>query len=494
MKVIFLDTNIFIQCRDIEQLPWGGLFEKEEHIILVIPRTVQEEIDRFKQEGKSRRAKRARKANSFIRKVILSEDTKILIKDEKPLIEISFSPPMSNDCRLPAFLDLSRPDDRIIAEILRYRNKYPDHDVSILTHDTNPLLTAKRCGLSYYIVPDNWLLPPEPDSRDKKILELDNRIRELEKNYPVIEVTSADVNGNKADRFSIEVLLYDKLTEDEIDEIIKDILQKNPMKTDFSDTSAEESGHQIGKFNTPFDGLFGYRRKYIPPTSEEIERYQNEEYPKWIENVKKYLISLPEEFQKLTCTFSMSVKISNNGSMPAENIIIVFKALGDIYFAPPSHDDNQDKEADELIFPSPPRPPEGRWVVQENSILDSIERLNQLTRVNITPISPLKGFPIAPKQRDRNAFYWKDGRPTVPTKTWIFECDEFRHKIEPEIFNVKILFVPNKKGNTKCAVECLISAKNLPEPVKHYINLNVSYVQVDTFAAVREYLRGLNVI
>jgi len=34
----------------------------------------------------------------------------------------------------------------------------------------------------------------------------------------------------------------------------------------------------------------------------------------------------------------------------------------------------------------------------------------------------------------------------------------------------------------------------LPEPVKHYINLNVSYVQVDTFAAVREHLRGLNVI
>jgi len=66
MKVIFLDTNIFIQCREIEQLPWGELFEKEKHIILVIPRTVLEEIDRFKQEGNSRRAKRARKANSFI--------------------------------------------------------------------------------------------------------------------------------------------------------------------------------------------------------------------------------------------------------------------------------------------------------------------------------------------------------------------------------------------------------------------------------------------
>jgi len=495
-KIIFIDTNVFIQCRDTEQLPWEELFGKEEHIILFIPRTVQEEIDRHKQEGNSRRAKRARKANSFIRKIILTEHTKIIIKNEKPLIEISFPPEVNSYCNLPNFLDLSRPDDRIIAEILRYKKEHPDHHVAILTHDTSPLLTAKRCGISYYIVPDSWLLPPEPDPRDKKILELENKIRELEKNYPIIQVTSADVNGREANKFSIEVFQYNQLTESEVDEIIKNIVQKNPMKTDFSHMLVEESRNQDNnlKINV-LSGVLGYKKRYIPPTSEEIEIYKKVKYPQWLEKVKKYIVSLVNKFQKLSCTFLLSVKISNNGNVPAENVIVIFNALGDIYFNLPSRDENQDKDTDD--FPRPPKAPEGRWIVQRDSFFDSIERFNQLIKPHIKTISPFKSdllIPNIPKQHDRNAFYWKDRKPTVPTKTWKFECDEFRHKIAPEIFEVEINFVPSKNENSKCAIECLISATNLPQPIKHYINFNVTYVKADTFAKVKEHLRGLNVI
>ena len=485
-KFIFIDTNVFIQCRNIEQLPLEELFGKDEHIILFIPRTVLEEIDRHKQDGNSRRAKRARKANSFIRKIIFTKHTKIIIKNEKPLVEISFPPEVNSYCNLPNFLDLSRPDDRIIAEILRYKKEHPDHHVAILTHDTGPLLTGKRCGISYYIVPDSWLLPPEPDPRDKKILELENKVRELKKNYPIIQVTSADVNGKEANEFSIEVLQYDQLTESEVDEIIKNIVQKNPMKTDFSDMLVEESRNQDNnlKINVS-SGLLAYKKKYIPPTPEEIEIYKKEKYPQWLEKVKKYIISLANKFQKLPCTFLLSVKISNNGNVPAENVIVIFNALGDIYFNLPSRDENQDKDIDD--FPRPPKPPEGYW--QRYSLFNSIGS-SQL----IPHIEPISSDLLIPKRRDRNAFYWKDSKLTIPTKTWKFECDEFRHKIAPKIFEVEINFMPIKNENSKCAIECLISATNLPQPIKHYINFNVTYVKADTFAKVKEHLRGLNVI
>lgn len=49
MKTLFLDTNLFIQCREIT-LPWNEIV-RDDSILLLIPRTVQEEIDRNKHNG-----------------------------------------------------------------------------------------------------------------------------------------------------------------------------------------------------------------------------------------------------------------------------------------------------------------------------------------------------------------------------------------------------------------------------------------------------------
>jgi predicted ribonuclease YlaK len=163
VKILFPDTNFFIQCREGSQLNWSKLFPDEQNIVLVIPKAVADEIDRQKQDGNTRRAKKARKANSFFREIILSEEGRVKIKDKKPTVEATFSPPDLESCSLPNFLDLGRNDDQIIAEILRYKATKPGQEPSLLTHDTNPLRTAKLCGLSFVVIPDEWLLEAEPD-------------------------------------------------------------------------------------------------------------------------------------------------------------------------------------------------------------------------------------------------------------------------------------------------------------------------------------------
>ncbi|MFQ5962657.1 MAG: PIN domain-containing protein [Candidatus Scalinduaceae bacterium] len=494
MKILFLDTNIFIQCRDLEQLPWPEICRDEEYLLLFIPRAVQEEIDHHKQEGNSRRAKRAKKASSFIRRIILSKDTKLVIRDSKPIVGISFTPPLSNDCQLPDFLDLSRPDDCIIAEIIRYRNKYPDHDVSILTHDTNPLLTAKRCGLSYFVVPDNWLLPPELDSKDKKIIELENRIKELQRNYPVIEVSSVDDSGNETNHFSAEVVRYKSLAENELDDLLNEVKRRYPMKTHFSDKPPESIVNQLTGL-AAVHSVFGYKRKFIPPTAEKIEKYQNEEYPAWIEKVRKYLLSLPEKFEESTRSLSFSIKVNNNGNVPAENTIVEFKAFGGIFFKPSSNDDESNEKNDALIFPSPPKPPEGRWITQRSPIFDTMEAFRAFTKGHISPVyGPiLKDIPLIPKERDRNAFYWKNGKPRTPVRSWIFECEEFRHKIETESFDLTVLIPLSEKDILRGTVECSVSAKNLPKPINFYINLDITYVEGETRDEVKNYLMSIKV-
>jgi predicted nucleic acid-binding protein len=499
MKIIFLDTNIFIQCLDLEQLPWKEIFKDEEHLLLYIPRVVQEEIDHHKQEGNSRRAKRARKANSFIRQIILSKDTKLVVRESKPIVEISFTPILNKNCQLPDVLDLSRPDDQIIAEIIKYKNNYPDHDVSILTHDTNPLLTAMRCNLSYFVIPDNWLLPPESDSKDKKIIELENLVKELQNNYPKIEISSVDDSGNEINHFSVEVVQYGALTENELAELLNEVKLRYPMKADFS---KKPLGFAINP-SVALDAIniaLVYNQKFIPPSDDEIKKYHDEEYPDWIDAMKEYLLSLPKKFEESTRSFSFSIRVNNNGNVPAENTIVEVKALGDIFFVPHSKNDESGAK-NNLIFPSPPKPPRGRWITQKSTFFNyPMETYKHFATGHGIPIydSILKDIPslFNPKgydKFDRNAFYWKNDGNRKPSKSWIFECKEFRHKIKEESFDVTVLVPPTGKDIVNSAVECSVSAKNLPTPINFCIRLNISFIEGKTFDEVRKYLKTVKV-
>lgn len=460
MKIFFLDTNIFIQCHELRQLPWSELCDDTE-ILLYIPRVVQEEIDHHKHDGNSRRAKRARKASSFLRQIILSDETKILIKESHPKVEISFTPPINNDIQPPNFLDLSRPDDRMITEILNYKSQFSEHDIAILTHDTNPLLSAKRCDLSYCVIPDSWLLPPEPNSKDKKINALEKQLKDLQNNSPSIEILPIDEHGNDLKRTLIEVTEYSQLSEKILHSLIENIKTVHPKQTDFSKQKASNSTELLGGLNIS-QSMLDYTRKYIPPSEIKIEKYLNEDYPSWIEKLKKYIRSLPQKFEITTRTYSLKINVFNNGTVPAENTIVTFEANNSIIFIPSTESDNEKEETEKNHFPVPPKAPEGRWV--ENSVFGA---MGLASKAYLAPVSPSildnLNHSFFKENHDRNSFYWKNGKLSSPSSRIIFECDEFRHQAEPESFDLTI-FVTQKKTDFKGSIKCTVSAKNLPHP------------------------------
>jgi len=498
MIYLFIDTNIFIQCCDFDQLPWKDIFDQDEHILIYIPRAVEEEISRLKQDGNSRRAQRARKANSFMKQILFSKDKKLGIRDSKPTVEIAFTPPLIKNINLPDFLDSSLPDDRIISEVMTYRNNYPTHNVSIITHDTIVLRTAMHCDIPYFTIPDNWLLPPETDSKDKRILELESLIKELQSNYPVIEIYSVDDTGNEVNHFSIEVVKYSILTENELDELLNMAKRRYPLKTNFTDKPLNPIDNRFTLINATNIAM-GNSRKFIPPSSDQIEKYQNEEYPAWIDKVKTYLLSLPEEFEESTRSLSFSVQVNNNGNVPAENVIVEFEALGDIYLGPSPETDASNAKKSALTFPSPPKPPEGHWITQRNSIFDPMGAYRQTVPGHISfpvPHSILEDFPniFARQKRDKNEFYRKNGKPERPLKFMIFECEEFRHQTETASFDLTVLMPPTEKEIVKSKVECSVSAKNLPKPIKFYISIDIVFLKGNTFEKIKKYLNRLNVL
>ncbi|MBW2005491.1 MAG: hypothetical protein JRI72_12990 [Deltaproteobacteria bacterium] len=496
MIAFFTDTNLFLQCIDIKDLPWNEISEGED-VTIIISRPVMEEVDRLKHDGNKRRAKRARKASSLLRKIILSDECNEIIKESGPSVVVSFSPTPESNIKMAENLDLLKPDDRIINDALSFRVANPEIKVRLLTHDTNPLLTAKSCGLDYTVIPEHWLLHPEPDARDKKIIELEREIQNLKKLHPKIDGIFQDRHGSQISTpLGIIITLYEELSDRKIDELISECQSRYPMVTDF-----KPHGH--GKSPPFFDSIskyhsVGFQWKYEPPSDSSIEEYKTGRYPQWLDDLKEYFKKLYRRLENLGRCFKISFILTNSGLAPAEHTLLEISASEGILFVPPKSKDNDEEKVSSFTkFPEPPSLPKGKWVKQDlrstllgqASLIDHFQQLR--TPVTAFPFYDNLKHPILPsmpESRDRNAFYWKNRKPSTFTRIWEFECDEFRHKVDSEVFEIEI-FNPNDKNLQKGAVIFRVSARNLPKPFELILPVRITYEKGDTESKARDLIK-----
>src|SRR3546814_14669527 len=108
----------------------------------------------------------------------LSEDS-VAIKTEKKgsavVVESGNGLRPADDVR--DMLDYSSADDRLVGIVHRDCGDNPGKEVRLLSHDTGPLLTAKRVAVPFVRVPEAWLLPVESDKDQKRIRELEAQVR-----------------------------------------------------------------------------------------------------------------------------------------------------------------------------------------------------------------------------------------------------------------------------------------------------------------------------
>lgn len=486
LKYFFVDTNLFLQCRDIKNLPWKEISAADE-INLIIPRTVQVEIDRLKSDGNGRRAKRARTTSAYFRDILLSDNEQLILCSFPPItVTITFSPsitPPDKQLEVAVDLDANRPDDSILFEIIAYRTANPDRDVTLLTHDTNPLVTAKRLGIPFQVIPDDWLLAPESDERDKEIRALKARNDELEKRTPQIEIS---LIGNKEEELrKVEAVVYQypEFSSRESDLLIEQVKLAYPMRTNFENDSKKQNDLS----SIPHIKILG-SSKYIPPPEIEITKYQQIDYPDWLESVAVKLNELPKHISKRNNGIKVSLSLSNSGNVPAEHLIFRLEVSDGFVILPPSRNGKQE-HSDSWSFPSPPAGPQGRY--EEHGFLALSRMLaseNLFAKNNNDYVKSLHSGSVGSSARDRNGFYYKQGRPIHPKALWEFECDEFLHKGKPETFLLElgILQISNVvNGKLKCSV----MGKNIPSPTIIDIPLIVSIAKGNTFEAAYEYMK-----
>jgi hypothetical protein len=229
--VFFLDTDVILQCKNLEELSWSDVTPADT-IRVILPWIVCAQLDRLKNDGNSRRAKRARKASSKCDEILESEGQRVLIRQSGPKLTLELTPSRKPKQTDFPDLDLSYDDDMLVAETISFSRANPSLDVRLLTADSGPKMTAKRQGLPYTSVPpEGWRLPPENDPRDKEIAKLREQNERLSSEYARIEVHLKTEDGERPDKIAIVLPRYQPLEQQQVVDIVESALARFPKRT-----------------------------------------------------------------------------------------------------------------------------------------------------------------------------------------------------------------------------------------------------------------------
>lgn len=491
------DTNLFIQCHDLGELDWSRLGEFDE-IHLIVCRPVQREIDRQKQRGNDRIGRRARKTYSMFREIIVGCETCKLIREADPLVKLFIDRSCLPNPTLEDRLDYGETDDQIVGCADTYRKQHPDFDARLLTHDSGSMASARMSSVPFVPIPDSWLRPPEDNEMERENKRLLARLAHIENAAPRFAIAHAGgAHGDKTDTLEFEWLVYEKLSDDAILDIVRSLRDQFPLVTDYRSREPVERRMQLAS-----DSVLSIRETYTPPSEREIARYTKTEYPAWIERCENILRKLHVSLEKKSDPVFFLFSSKNDGSRPGKDVLVTIEAQGNFLIRPPQIEDDEKEDETQgasdhdLSFPSSPRPPKGK--LTKNPDFRALAELNQrygrmlpiMDTIRHTPFQPIPLLETANRRHDPNAFYYKPNRFMEPSEAFSLECEQWRHGLNAEPFEGELCFDRNAE-EIRGALECRIHAENLTIPAKKLIRVRGKPKPFDVRSFARKMMEDL---
>lgn len=494
--LLVADTNLFFECRRLEDLPWADLGAGP--LVIALTKPVIGEIDKHKKGG-GRTRKRALDISGRIRRMLVEGQSESVIREADPRVILRLMPVVPPTPKLEEVLDYTQNDDRIVGIAAALSQQAGYASVVVLTHDAVAASTAKAAGVSFQLIPQLWLRPPEETTEAKKIRELEQDLATYRSQEPVIEL-----RGTEAAAAGVHVVrrVAEALPRALVDRLVDELQSRHPMRTDFT---PPEPGRLPD----------GTEISYVAPDAEKIEAYTSNGYPGWMARCRAILESLHEKRVEREPRVQLRFSLINSGTRPASRMRVSFEACGSIFVCRRSEDSSvvsDGQHGDEPIsvpsLPSPPAPPSFPKIVKripavvsdvrapadlqryrstlENLVqqaagygaydlanmmdisgaaqryaadLGVMGRANFAEDVSRVPIMP----PVRPQRRDPEGFYY-DGWPSdVPVERGSLTCELFRHRGDEELFEVEVQF-PDE-GDASGAVLCTVHAENMIEPL-----------------------------
>ena len=494
----FVDSNLFFQCRPLDQLdwtPWAG----SQEVRLIVSGPVLREIDYRKNKGNDRVGKRARAASAMFRE--LAPEGQKVVRDGTPRVILFVDPRHNYRPELQGRLDYQERDDQLVGTAYQFSRDHQGADVRLLTDDTTPLLTARSLGLTADRIPENWLLQPESTEAERELGALRSEIARLKKAEPSFSVRCVGHSDTELKHYHASFTWFEPLTDDQVDELLLRLKARFPLETDFG---SREPIERAVKQQSSLNVLRGLTKKaFTPATDEEIEKYRDEAYPQWLDRCERILRNHHEALQRQAPLPTFSFLAENIGTRPATDALITIEAQGQFEIQPPaSRDEDEERvgEEDEMDIlkaeelPRPPAAPRGQWqwLLGDRSRhairnIDALRRsFDQLANVGTvagrTHNSWVPPLNFRPSSRDPNAFYYKPARSSSSGASFALSCDQWRHEDGEEPFRGTI-DLPFDQDKVEGALYFRIQASNLSKSVSECIPVRIEIAHVSAFAS-----------
>lgn len=347
------DTNLFFECKALEDLPWHELgFDP---VVILVTKPVLDEIDKHK-KGTGRTRGRALDIFGRIRAMLTAGVQEVDIQAAGPQVILRRAGNVKPDQNLKDDLDYSRTDEKLVGIVSSLNAQASGYEVKLFTDDTGPSATADGLGVPYLMINETWRRPPSESTEDKQIKDLQKDLAAYRSQEPAIKIgpcEPADSSG--------EVLVTRRiatpLTEDEISGLLDTLRQKHPLKTNFDpptpSSSTEPSGEVV---NTHWEA----------PKAEAISAYQEVQYPQWLEGCRGVLVRLHEGRDETESSVVLRWIMSNDGTRPASAVRVEFEAQGPLQLCRlPDEEEAKEGDDEEVTvtakpaprLPAAPRPP-----------------------------------------------------------------------------------------------------------------------------------------
>ena len=306
-------------------------------------------------------------------------------------------------------------------------------------------------------------------------------MKRLEGLQPVFRLSSRDARGEQIERIDVSVPRYAPLGRDELSRLVGELQAAFPMVNEFG-RAAIPRGHSI----------VDHLRSYVPPSADEIATYRNEEYPAWMESCRKALASCHEKIQARAWP-NFTFVASNEGARPAQNSLVTVEARGRFEILPI---EETRTSSHENALPRPPDPPGGTWALlglgDIGELARSVQRSNALGlyRDGLSPFPESLIERIGNPQRDLDRFYWKDGRPSLPSNILALECRQWRHGSDEEVFAGSIRCDFSEDGVEGLLV-FRIQAANLSDPAELWVPVRLRIEAASVLDEAERLVRSL---
>lgn len=454
------DTNFFIQCRDAFEIEWS-LVSDADKILLVVLNEVHREIDRLKSGGNTRRARRAKAVSSQLRTLIVAGQEEAELRVSGPTVALRLAPKLDPRRSKPEDYDSSSADERIAEEALACSQRHFEGNLILLSHDGMPLRAAQLMGVQVCPVPDAWLLPPEPSDQDRAIQKLNERVAALEKQAPVIAL---HLENEDATSITGDLVFYPELSESFVKSAVDSLKRAFPIQ--------QRNGRR--EATSPFESII---HGFEPTATERDFREYEDEYNKWVQKVENYINRLPHIHNVKTDGVETVLILSNNGSTPAENLVIDVSTEGNIGLQEPVDED------DKIEIPAIPKPPKLRRSMLLGGLADYVDGPKYR--------DPLSNFRFSTPRpaRNRHEFYWNFDKPETCSKHCRGECEDFRHGLKDERISLLLRWNKPKERSIAGAIKVVVSARNLPAPFEKTIPVRLNVEVGDSEALIRSIIQ-----